>query len=264
MKFLEIENKSMPTEFSMSKPHSHEYFEIYFLLEGEREILFQERSLVIPEKTVCVFPPFSLHKTVGGPYHRININISLDYLSKDDLTFLQGLGEKCAFRIPDAAFPFLHSLLTLAKQTQEQDPKNDNEYKLHIVKTIICFLQSQALTAITPLSKSEQKMTADPIIKKLVAYLNENYQEELDLQRLCEEFFLSKATLCARFKKMMNCSIMDYLSKIRINKAMSLLTYTSKSIEEISCLCGFSSANYFGLVFKKFIGISPLNYRKTR
>ena len=264
MKFLEIENKAMPTEFSMSKPHSHEYFEIYFLLEGEREILFREQSLVITEKTVCVFPPFSLHKTVGGPYHRINVNVSLDYLNKDELAFLQSLGEKCAFRIPDSAFPFLQSLLDFAKQTQEQDPKNDNEYKLHIVKTIIYFLQSQPLTAITPLSRAEQKMTADPIIKKLVAYLNENYQEELDLQKLCAEFFLSKATLCARFKKMMNCSIMDYLSKIRINKAMSLLTYTSKSVEEISCLCGFSSANYFGLVFKKFIGISPLNYRKTR
>lgn len=264
MKFLEIEDKAMPTEFSMSKPHSHEYFEIYFLLEGEREILFQEKSLVIPEKTVCVFPPFSLHKTVGGPYRRININISLDYLNKDEIAFLQALGEKCAFRIPETSFPFLNSLLSLAQQTQEEDPKNDNEHKLYVVKTIIYFLKSQTLIALTPLSRSEQKMTSDPIIKKLVAYLNDNYQEDLDLQKLCAEFFLSKATLCARFKKMMNCSIMDYLSKIRINKAMWLLKYTSKSVEEISCLCGFSSANYFGLVFKKFIGISPLNYRKTR
>ena len=62
----------------------------------------------------------------------------------------------------------------------------------------------------------------------------------------------------------MNCSIMDYVNGLRLNKAKSLLRDSKLSMEEIADACGFSSANYLGLVFKKEMGISPLNYRKTR
>jgi AraC-like DNA-binding protein len=57
---------------------------------------------------------------------------------------------------------------------------------------------------------------------------------------------------------------MEYILQLRLNKAKSLLQEGKKSIEEIANLCGFSSANYFGLIFKKAVGLSPLNYKKTR
>jgi transcriptional regulator GlxA family with amidase domain len=57
---------------------------------------------------------------------------------------------------------------------------------------------------------------------------------------------------------------MEYVMRIRLNKAKGLLRNTNKSIEEVAFECGFSSANYFGLIFKKEIGLSPLNYKKTR
>jgi transcriptional regulator GlxA family with amidase domain len=75
---------------------------------------------------------------------------------------------------------------------------------------------------------------------------------------------MSKVSLCKKFKDVMNCSIMEYVMRIRLNKAKGLLRNTNKSIEEVAFECGFSSANYFGLIFKKEIGLSPLNYKKTR
>ena len=42
------------------------------------------------------------------------------------------------------------------------------------------------------------------------------------------------------------------------------LSSTDKNVSEIAELCGFPSANYLGIVFKKQIGISPLNYRKKQ
>ena len=57
---------------------------------------------------------------------------------------------------------------------------------------------------------------------------------------------------------------MEYVSRMRLSKAKSLLKDTNKSIEDIALDCGFSSANYFGLIFKKEVGLSPLNYKKSR
>ena len=60
----------------------------------------------------------------------------------------------------------------------------------------------------------------------------------------------------------MHCSVMKYVSELRITAAEKLLDNTDKTIEEIAEICGFSSASYFGLAFKKERGKSPSNYRK--
>ena len=99
---------------------------------------------------------------------------------------------------------------------------------------------------------------------KIVFYLNTHFREPLSLERLSREYFLSKATLCGKFRRVMHCSIMEYVAGLRLTKAKQLLRYSDKRIEEISEECGYSSPNYFGLIFKKEVGLSPLNFRKSR
>ena len=60
----------------------------------------------------------------------------------------------------------------------------------------------------------------------------------------------------------MSCSPIDYLLNVRLTKAKELLLSSKKSIGEISEECGFSSANYFGLIFKQKEKLSPANYKK--
>ena len=59
-------------------------------------------------------------------------------------------------------------------------------------------------------------------------------------------------------------SPIDFLVDVRLTKAKQMLVSTKKGLEEIAYLNGFSSANYFGLIFKKREGLSPLNYRKNQ
>jgi transcriptional regulator GlxA family with amidase domain len=57
---------------------------------------------------------------------------------------------------------------------------------------------------------------------------------------------------------------MEYRLFTRISRAKELLSSSKMSIESIAAECGFSSANYFSLIFKKEVGISPRSYRKMR
>ena len=93
-------------------------------------------------------------------------------------------------------------------------------------------------------------------------HINENYQKKISLESLSNQFFVSKNTLCKWFRQSMNSSINQYVTCVRLNKAKLYLSTTNKSIEKISELCGFPSANYFSLIFKKHLGMSPQNYRK--
>jgi YesN/AraC family two-component response regulator len=109
-------------------------------------------------------------------------------------------------------------------------------------------------------TSDENKMS--PLVLRVINYFNEHYVENITLDRLSQKFFASKTTLIYNFKRYTNCSPIDFLLSVRLTKAKEKLVNTKKSIEEIALSCGFSSANYFGLIFKKKEGLSPSAYRK--
>lgn len=264
MEFLEIERRAMQTSFDMSEPHSHDYYELYFLLEGTREFFSGDKMFVLSRGSFCVIPPFCLHKTEGGAYQRINVNISENFLKKEEIGFLDACAEAGALRLDETYLPLLISLLQEGLSIRAAKGRLRKDYELSIVQTILYLLQKQELTPIPLGSAIPAFKSADPVVLKILFYLNEKYKEEITLDSLSAKYFLSKVALCARFKKFMRCSIMQYLMQIRLSKAKELLASTNKSIEKIADECGFSSANYFSLAFKKEIGLSPLHYRKTR
>ncbi len=57
---------------------------------------------------------------------------------------------------------------------------------------------------------------------------------------------------------------MEYLAKKRISEAKILLINTGESIGYVSSAVGYGDQNYFGMVFKKYEGITPSDYRKQR
>ena len=261
MDFVEIEYRE---NFYMVEPHSHDHYELYFQLSGTREFFLKDKMFVLPPNCLCVIPPFSLHKTEGGAYERINVNISENLLNKEEIKFLSACADAGALRLDESYLPLLQSLLGEGLSVRASTSGLRREYEFSIVQTVLYLLQKQELIPLSLASAAPTVKSADPVVLKLLFYLNENYREEITLQALSEKFFLSKVALCARFKKFMNCSIMQYLFQIRLSKAKELLSSTNKSMEEVAFECGFSSANYFSLVFKKEIGLSPLHYKNTR
>jgi YesN/AraC family two-component response regulator len=67
--------------------------------------------------------------------------------------------------------------------------------------------------------------------------------------------------LSSRFKKETNIRFMSFVTIAKVDEAKKLLKMTNKSLSEISNYLSFSSQSYFQNVFKKSIGITPLEYR---
>ena len=65
------------------------------------------------------------------------------------------------------------------------------------------------------------------------------------------------------FKKEIGLTPMEYLNKLRIEKAKKLIEARENNITEIAGLCGYCSASYFSYCFNKEIGISPSSYKKS-
>ncbi len=264
MDFLEFDEFFASTKSVMPQPHSHDYYELYFLLDGEREFFIENKMFIVPKNTLVVVPPFCVHKTEGGPYRRININVSPNLLDKTQNEFLLKAAESIAFKISNEYKDLISRLLSEGAKVQSINIKSKKEYLLSITKSIILFLSLQESVSLSLASSAYSLKSVSPEALKIIYYINTHYNQQITLENLCNKFFMSKVSLCKKFKDVMNCSIMEYVMRIRLNKAKGLLRNTNKSIEEVAFECGFSSANYFGLIFKKEIGLSPLNYKKTR
>lgn len=264
MDFLEFDELSVRKQHVMPRPHSHDYYELYFLLDGEREFFIENKMFIVPKNTLVVVPPFCIHKTEGGPYRRININVSPALLNKTENEFLIKARENIAVKINDEYRDLIVSLLTEGAKLQSVNIKNKKESLLSVAKTIILLVSMQESVSLSLASSTYSMKYVSPEVLKIIYYLNTHYNQQITLKILCDYFFMSKVSLCKKFKEVMNCSIMEYVMRLRLNKAKVLLRDTTKSIEDVAFECGFSSANYFGLIFKKEIGLSPLNYKKTR
>lgn len=263
MEFIEIEEVALKEDYAMSSPHSHDHYELYFLFEGQRNFFIDNKMFIVSKDTLVIIPPFCMHKTEGGPYKRINVNVSPSLLTSTQNEFLIKTSKKTAFKLSNKYLKLIKALLTEGVN-YPVNIKNKNEALLSIIQTIISFLSLQEHSSLTPASIAYSPTDVSTDVLKIIYYINTRFTEKITLKTLCDEFFISKVTLCKKFKDVMHCSIMEYVLKLRLNKAKELLRATNKSIEEISSTCGFSSANYFGLTFKKAIGLSPYNYKKTR
>lgn len=88
------------------------------------------------------------------------------------------------------------------------------------------------------------------------------YYEAYSLDGLAAEYDVNKFRLCREFAKYYEYTPIQYLNKIRIDKAKELLLATDEKIVEISQMVGIENANHFIRLFKEKTGVTPLTYRR--
>lgn len=102
------------------------------------------------------------------------------------------------------------------------------------------------------------------VIVQAVNLLEKQYHQNLRLDDISAQIGISKYHLIKLFRETTGKTPIQYLTKVRLDKAMELLRNTELSLEEIGQQIGFSNANYFTKVFRKSIGMPPGRFRTQR
>ncbi len=114
------------------------------------------------------------------------------------------------------------------------------------------------------LSENILKFDYDETLQKALLYIDANIDKNLSIKAISQGINVSKSALYSKFHTLLNCTIGDYVNKMKIEKSTQLLTETNMSIEEVSQKSGFSSASYYTKIFKQHMGITPLKYKKEQ
>ena len=99
-------------------------------------------------------------------------------------------------------------------------------------------------------------------IQMAIGYIQEHFAENLTVNVLAEHYGMSPNYFSSMFKKEMSRSAVNYITELRINQARELLYHSELSVVDISKKVGYEDSQYFFLVFKKYLGMTPLQYRE--
>ena len=144
-----------------------------------------------------------------------------------------------------------------AVYAESYDFENEARYLISRATHLI----ADNLSESRPLSNADSAMLAR--VKTAIAFIEENYGRDIGAADLTAVCGCSESALLRSFKQAAGISPMQFLINFRIQKAAELLLTTEYKSNDIAESCGFNDFSYFTKLFKRTMGTTPIEYRKT-
>ena len=99
-------------------------------------------------------------------------------------------------------------------------------------------------------------------MSRSLQYLEEHFSDPITIGDIISCSQVSRRHFFRLFEQAVGVTPMEYLKKLRLQKAASLLLTTNSSVTQVAFDCGFNDSNYFSSMFRKEYGLSPSQFRK--
>jgi transcriptional regulator GlxA family with amidase domain len=101
----------------------------------------------------------------------------------------------------------------------------------------------------------------DEEVKQAQEFIEQNFPEKISVEQLCEKFSVGRRTFERRFKNATSNTVVEYMQRVRVEIAKKDLEAGRKNVNEVMFDTGYNDAKAFRNVFKKYTGMSPIDYR---
>lgn len=108
-----------------------------------------------------------------------------------------------------------------------------------------------------------EEITVNQQMNTCTKYITNHYQNEITAKDVADQINISVPYFCKLFKKETGRSFVEYVTFVRLQRAVWMLRHTDQTIEQIADELGFNTPNYFSSTFKKYVSITPSEYRLT-
>jgi two-component system response regulator YesN len=123
------------------------------------------------------------------------------------------------------------------------------------------WLKEMAVTCMSILNREDQKRS--PLVNKVVEYVSDNYSRNINLKTVASRFSQNALYLGQLFKNEVGETFTNHLNKLRVKRAIELIREDRLKNYEIAEKVGYANTNYFYIIFKKFTGLSPSEFREN-
>jgi AraC-like DNA-binding protein/quercetin dioxygenase-like cupin family protein len=266
--------------FSFSNRNSirmnrHHYCEIYYVASGKTTLQIQDRFFEVKESDMVVIGGDLYHRTINPS--NCQLRLALLFFEPDLIRATDGTSEEMEYLMPffvqRADFPHVISgstglpdeTLGLILRIEEELPATTVHARLAVktyLKMILLLLVKHYSAYLGTQEDFNRKHADLERLQPLFDYLERSFDSPIFVNQAARLCAMSKSHFMYFFKRATGQSFRSYLNHFRIAKAQDLLVSTDEPISSISQEVAFCNQSYFGMMFRKLVGSTPLAYRR--
>jgi len=240
-----LRNKKFENLTTTVPPHSHFFYEITYVLKGTLSTEMNDEHFECGPNDILLVPPNTIHS------HSSENDYEVIYMG----FYYNGLYGALNQKIFNKDNTFIFELL---KKMLEEYNNTESYYE-----NVCQELQKILIFNILRLQDTGRSSNNDDVLKYAVAYLQDHYYDNIDMQELAKSLGYSYHHFRHIFKESFDMPPQQFLLNQRLQYAIGLLRSTNQSISDIAKNCGFSSTTRFISAFKSIFKISPTQYRNS-
>lgn len=251
-------------EASPHLSHTHVYYEMVYVLEGEVAMTIQGREYYVAAGSLVFLNQFDEHSTrlLSGVYKRYYLRIP----PTQTRAFLNDALLLSVFRLRRSNFPYILS-------TGDEKPRFDNYFAmiLDAYRRGGAYVDQRLEALVTLVLTDAQEIRPDMFappntlsflpIQDILDELDQRFAEDFSLADLAKRFHVSTGCLSSHFHQMVGMSPMQYVTQRRLHHARVLLIKSSLTVAKIAALCGYHDVSNFVRRFRQQYHVTPLQFR---
>ncbi len=273
------EGASVPVHFEARNPqppfplHTHDFFELVIVLNGTGMHITNQGSKEIKAGDVFCVKPGQAHgfsKVDNLVLTNIMLLNSFLYDSDYDLkeitgfsTLFEPLSRAVAATQPIQSFNLnkfqLFEIQAIIESVKQEITNQNLGYKIQ-VHTLLIQLIMYLLRVFN--NRNFSSSTENTSAVSLIAFMEKNYKTNISMPELTDMSNMSESSVLRTFKRITGYAPFVYQNRLRMFDASNQLTQTNKTVTEIAYDLGYNDSNYFCRCFRKFMNMSPTEYRK--
>ena len=249
--------------WSMSRLHFHDSYELMLPLTSSGSIFVRDQIYPLQRGHLYLISENTLHRTIANGFHsRYVVHVghrTLTELSTQQTDFVRLLREpfRCV-SLETAQFEQLSALFRTLTDTQNDGGfGSDLRQTMNLLELLLATAQILDLSPADAAIQNKEFARINPILD----YIQDNLAEPLSLERIANQFFISKHYLCRIFKSATGFSVMDYIIRSRVLRARQLLQ-EGVSVQQAGEQSGFADNSHFIRTFGSLTGTSPGRYAR--
>ena len=257
-------------------PESHQPWELVYVDRGRCDIVADGNTVSLKQGEMYFHKPYETHmiKTLSGIAP--NVFIIVFSSSSDAMRYFENRKLEASMTTKQYIAAIIHE----ASNTFDLPFNNPQMQKLRLKEknslwggeqTILLRLELMLVEIIRDNSyyKTARKrffpkdIITDEFALKVIEFMEDRIYGKFTMDELSHELSFGKTYISKYFSKVCGYSIIDYFNMMKINEAKRLIRESKYNFFEISEMLMFANSHYFSTLFKKYVGMTPTQYKKS-